>query len=285
MSTLTKVLIVLLTLFSLFACGAVLIHVGSANNYKAVADEKGAIVESLKAELSKKTRQYNESASLKKELEKKLNGRISRLEDEKNKLSVDLRKSERKSLTYQGRADSWAGVLASFEQTIGNLEQSLNLTQDQLDKTRSVSIQERKELNEITASLYEKVVQLDSLKASKRRLLEQKTSLEEQMTQIAGSGRIATPEPVTPDFDPVRSSSMPGELDIKGLITEVGKTLTVISVGSADGVRKGMVFHVTRGDDFICDIVITEVDTDQSAGVLDLVQQQPRTRDVVSTRL
>ena len=44
MSTLTKVLIVLLTLFSLFACGAVLIHVGSANNYRAVADEKEAIV-------------------------------------------------------------------------------------------------------------------------------------------------------------------------------------------------------------------------------------------------
>ncbi len=285
MSTLTKVLIVLLTLFSLFACGAILIHVGSANNYKAVADEKEAIVKSLKAELSKKTRQYNESASLKKELEKKLNDRIGQLEDEKNKLSVDLRKSERKSLEYQGRANSWAGVLASFEQTIGNLEQSLNLTQTQLDKTRSDGIKDRKDLNEITASLYEKMVQLESLEASKRRLLEQKTSLEEQMTQIAGTGGFAIAAPVTPDFDPVRSSSMPGELDIKGLITEVGKTLTVISIGSADGVRGGMVFHVTRGDDFICDIVITEVDTNQSAGVLDLVQQQPRTRDVASTRL
>ena len=157
----------------------------------------------------------------------------------------------------------------------------ISLTQNQLDKTRSGSIKDRKELNEITASLYEKMVQLESLEASRRRLLEQKTSLE---VQIAGGGLIVA-EPVTPDFDPVRSSSMPGELDIKGLITEVGKTLTVISVGSADGVRKGMVFHVTRGDDFICDIVITEVDTNQSAGVLDLVQQQPRTRDVVSTRL
>ena len=278
-------MVVLLTLFSLLVCGAILIHVGSANNYKALADERAAVINTLKADLSKKTLQYNESASLRKELEKKLDDRISLLEDEKNKLSVDLRKSERKSLEYQGRANSWAGVLASFEQTIGNLEQSLKLTQDQLNKTRSEGIKDRKDLNEITASLYEKMVQLESLEASKRRLLEQKTSLEEQMTQIAGVGGITVAAPVTPDFDPVRSSSMPGELDIRGLITEIGKSLTVISVGTADGVRKGMVFHVTRGDDFVCDIVITEVDTNQAAGVLDLVQQQPRTRDVVSTRL
>lgn len=285
MSTLTKVLIVLLTLFAMLACGSVLIYVASTNNYKVLADEKADVIKSLKAELSKKTRQYNESASLRKEMEKKLNERVSLLEDEKNKLAVDLRKSERKSLEYQGRANSWAGVLASFEQTIANLEKSLNLTQDQLNKTRSEGIKDRKELNEITASLYEKMVQLESLESAKRRLLEQKTSLEEQMTQLAGSGGYAAAEPVTPDFDPVRSSSMPGELNIRGLITEIGKSLTVISVGSADGVKKGMVFHVTRGDDFICDILITEVDTNQSAGVLDLVQQQPRTNDVVSTRL
>lgn len=285
MSTLTKVLIVLLTLFAMLACGSILIFVASTNNYKTVADEKAAVVKLLKAELSNKTRKYNESASLRKEMEKKLNDRIGFLEDEKNKLSVDLRKSERKSLEYQGRANSWAGVLASFEQTIANMEQSLKLTQDQLNKTRSDGIQDRKELNEITASLYEKMVQLESLESAKRRLLEQKTSLEEQMTQMAGAGSYAVAMPVTPDFDTVRSSSMPGELNIRGLISEIGKSLTVISVGSADGVRKGMVFHVTRGDDFICDILITEVDTNQSAGVLDLIQQQPRTRDVVSTRL
>jgi 4-hydroxybenzoate polyprenyltransferase len=62
-------------------------------------------------------------------------------------------------------------------------------------------------------------------------------------------------------------------------------TIVLLAAGQWYLYQKDMLFHVTRGDDFICDIVITEVDTNQAAGVLDLIQQQPRTRDVVSTRL
>lgn len=283
MSTLTKTLIVLLSLFAMFLCGTTVTFVGNAGNYKKLLADETAIKESLIAENSKLKRQYNEKIALVKELEKDLKERVQMLEDENSKLSVDLRKTERKSLQYQSRADSWAGVLTSFEQTIGNLEKSLNLTQEQLNKARSEGIQDRKERNEITASLYETVVQLDSLKASRKRILEQKTSLEEQMNQFGG---ISAAQPVTPEFDPmVMSSGLPGELNIKGLVSEVGESLITISIGAADGIRKGMVLHVTRGDHFICDVIITEVDTSMAAGILDLVQQQPIINDVVSTRL
>jgi len=46
-----------------------------------------------------------------------------------------------------------------------------------------------------------------------------------------------------------------------------------------------MKFHVTRGDEFICDIIITEVDTEEAVGVLDLVVQQPRVGDNAATNL
>ena len=286
MSTLTKVLIVLLSLFAIFLCGTTVTFVGNAGNYKKLLGEETAVKKSLMAENSKLKRQYNEKIALVKELEKDLKGRVQMLEDENSKLSVDLRKTELKSLEYQSRANSWAGVLASFEQTIGNLEQSLNLTQEQLNKARSEGIKDRKELNEITASLYEKMVQLESLEASRRRILEQKTSLEEQMSQFGGVGGISSAPPVTPEFDPmVMSSGLPGELNLKGLVAEVGESLITVSIGAADGIRKGMVLHVTRGDHFICDVIITEVDTNMAAGILDLVQQQPRINDVVSTRL
>ena len=51
------------------------------------------------------------------------------------------------------------------------------------------------------------------------------------------------------------------------------------------GVKEGMKFHVTRGDEFICDILITDVDTEEAVGVLELVQQQPNVGDTVSTNL
>lgn len=287
MSTFTKILIVLLSLFSIFLCGTVVTYVGNVNNYKALFEDTEALNRSLTSKNTSLNRQYNEKVALMKEQEKKLTERIQQFEDDNSKLAVDLRKSERMSLEYQGRVNSWAGILTSFEQTIANLEQSLKLTQEQLNKAHSEGIKDRKELNEITASFYEKMVQMESLEAARRRLLEQKTDLEERMNQIMGPDVLGSraAEPVTLDIDSARPGVFLGGADLNGLITEVAESMVTISIGSADGVKKGMVFHVTRGDDFISDILITEVDTNKSAGVLDLVQQQPRIMDNVSTRL
>ena len=287
MSTFTKIFIVLLSLFSIFLCGTVVTYVGNVNNYKALFEDSKALNRSLTSENTSLKRQYNEKVALMKEQEKKLTERIQQFEDENSKLAVDLRKSERMSLEYQGRVNSWAGILTSFEQTIANLEQSLKLTQEQLNKAHSEGIKDRKELNEITASFYEKMVQMESLEAARRRLLEQKTDLEERMNQIMGPDTLGARavEPVTPDIDSARPGVIFGAADLNGLITEVAESIVTISIGSADGVKKGMVFHVTRGDEFISDILITEVDTNKSAGVLDLVQQRPRIMDNVSTRL
>jgi len=66
---------------------------------------------------------------------------------------------------------------------------------------------------------------------------------------------------------------------------DLKNSMAGISLGSADGVKGGMKFHVTRGDQFLCDILIIDVDAEEAVGVLDLVQQQPRVGDKVSTNL
>lgn len=70
---------------------------------------------------------------------------------------------------------------------------------------------------------------------------------------------------------------------LQGTITAIDGTLVTLSIGSADGVEKGMIFHVIRNDSFICDIKITEVDTEAAAGTIQLVQQQPKIGDIIST--
>jgi len=287
LSLFTKILIILMSLFSIFLCGAVVTYVGNVNNYKALSEELKSLNQSLVAENTSLQRRFNEKMALMKELEAKLNEKIQLLEDEKSKLNVDLRNCRRTSLEYQGRVNSWAGVLTSFEQTIANLEQSLKLTQQQLSKAHAEGIKDRKELNEITASLYERIVQMQALEADRRRLLEAKTGLEEQISHLLGPDIVpVSVEPVTRRKGLVRpAAAIPGGVDLKGLITEVGASLVSISIGSDDGVKKNMVFQVFRGDEFICNIVITDVDTDKAAGVLELVQQPPRIGDTVSTRL
>ena len=287
MSFFTKILIVLLSLFSLWLCASVATYVGTVNNYRVVYEEQKSLSNSLVSENTSLQRRFNEKMAMTKELEAKLNDRIQLLEDEKSKLDVELKNARRTSLEYQGRVNSWAGVLTSFEKTIANLEQSLNLTQEQLNNAHADNIQDRKELNEITASLYEKIVQMQALEADRRRLLEAKLSLEEQINRLSGPDAEAVSfEPVTPQRGVARPAApVSGRVVLQGLITEVSKSLVSISLGSENGVKKNMVLQVFRGDEFICNLVVTNVDTSKSAGVLELVQQNPVVGDYVTTRL
>ena len=287
MSTLTKILIFLLSLFAIFLCGTVVTYVGNAHNYKEMYAKEERISDALEADILSIQRQYNEKLALVEQLRAESNDRAQLLEDRISRLEVEKRNAERKSLEFEGRVNSWVGVVTGFEQTIENLQGSLKLTQVQLDKARTDGIKDQKELNEITASLYEKIVQLQSLETDKRRLLEQRTNLEAELSRTidTGVGAIIA-QPVTPEIGLARPvEAIPTGIGLSGLITEVGESLVTISLGSADGVKKDTVFHVTRGDEFICDVVITDVDTDKAAGVIELRQADPRVGDNVSTKL
>ncbi len=41
----------------------------------------------------------------------------------------------------------------------------------------------------------------------------------------------------------------------------------------------------TRGDEFICNILIIDVDAEEAVGVLELIQKQPKAGDNISTNL
>lgn len=287
MSNLTKVSAMLLAVFAIFLCGMVIAYVGSANNYKALSDERGDMIELLESENDRIRNQYKEKSEQFEAVVNEKNRVIQQREEKNSNLVLKLRNAQRTSADSQNRVNSWLGLFASFEQTIDNLGESWKLTQEELDKTRADNIADRKKLNEITANLYEKIVQMAALETDKRRLLEQKTGLEEQIDQLLeGETGSQTVTPVTQyqDFaSPAVSSSDKSELN--GLMTKVSSSLVTISIGSADGVKKGMVFHVTRGNKFICDVIVTDVDVNKSAGVLDLVQDSPRVGDTVSTEL
>lgn len=285
MSTLTKILVVLLSLFSIFLCGMMVAFVGSTKNFKSQFEEQRGLAQYAQAELTKKDELFNTQAFKYKELENRLQETITALETDKNQLVADLRNAQRDSDRFQADAESWRGVMVGFEQSVRNLQASLQQTQQQLDSARSQRITDQKDLNQITAELHAKIVQLQSMEAERRRLLEQKTELEQQISTSsivpAREVRVVT-QPVSTAL-PV--SPVTAAHDIRGVVMDVDQTLVQLSVGTADGVRENMVFHITRGDQFLCDVVITNVDVNQSAGVLQLVQQRPRPGDTASTQL
>ncbi|MEJ5260893.1 MAG: hypothetical protein WHS88_11965 [Anaerohalosphaeraceae bacterium] len=284
MSPLTKILVILLSLFAIFLCGAMVSFVVNTNNYKALYEQQKNLYSVAQADAANLNRLYDELQKKMKLQEEQLQERIAALQAQNTKLIADLQNAERQSQEYQARADSWKGVLTGFEQSIRSLQESLRLTQTQLDEARAQGIKDARELNQITSELYEKIVQLEALEADRRRLLEQKKELETRLTGALPASASAVT--VTPIPGPARPA-VPAAVgaDIRGLVTEVRSNMVTLSVGSSDGVQKDMRFHVTRGDQFLCDVVITHVDINQSAGVLELVQQTPRVGDTASTRL
>jgi len=175
--------------------------------------------------------------------------------------------------------------MTGFEQSVASMLDSLNLTRDQLEKARSQNIKDQKDLNQITADLYERIVELQRLEADRRRILEQKTDLEKQVAQLSTGGSTTVSAPVTQVPDMAKPAPRASAISINGLISEINESLVTLSVGTADGVEKGMVFHITRGSEFLCDVMVTDVDVNKCAGVLEMVQQRPQVGDTASTKL
>lgn len=84
-----------------------------------------------------------------------------------------------------------------------------------------------------------------------------------------------------------RAKSVMEDKGLSGLITRIDlkNSLAEISIGSTDGIIEGMRLHVSRGDRYVCEIVIIDVNADKAVGILALTQERPRIGDRVSTDL
>lgn len=287
MSTLTKILIVLVTLSAIFLCGIVVTYVANAENYRQkyndLRSEKDALKESQEA-LKKQLREKNTEAE---QQYRQLKETIASLESKAKQSEIKFNNAEREKAALLQKVNNWTSITRDFYETNEKQGDLLNSKLAELKEVQAKQIKQEKRLEETSASLLEKMAIIDTIKAEKRRLIEQKSELEERLNQLLqpGGQAAAAVTPVTrlPGRAEPRTAgvAVADQIDLKAMVKEVDlkNSLATISIGKADGVREGMVFHVTRADEFICDVLIIEVDIEKAVGILDMVQQQPRTGD------
>lgn len=290
MSTLTKILIILLTLSSLVLCGSVGSYVGFAENYKKKYNELKNDRDSLSNKVKDLTKQINEKIAQGQELEKKLNEQIASLEATSKELDVNLKNSEREKSALLQQVNSYVSITKDFYATNDKQGQLLKNTLAELNRVQGEQIKQKKDLDETSAKLLEKMAIIETLEDKTKRLMEEKTELQSRLDQLLQPiGKIASETvPVTPEKGAAQPAiPVTKDISLKGLISEVDlkNSIASISIGSADGVKEGMRFHVVRGEEFVCDILIINVDVERSVGVLELVQQVPKVGDSVSTNL
>jgi myosin heavy subunit len=290
LSTLTKILVVLVSFSVFWLCASVVTYVANADNYRQKYDELKADRDSLSKKVSDLTKQVNEKKTQNEQLEDKLNTDVASLKTQIKELTDNLNNAEREKAALLQKVNSWTSIVENFTQTNDKQGQLLKNTLEELNRIQAEQIKERKEFNETSAALVEKMAIIESLETEKRRLLEEKADLQNKLDSfLRPAGKMAvTPAPVTPERDMARPASpMAENIALSGTVTAVDlkNSMASISLGKADGVKKGMKFHVVRGDEFICDILIIDVDAKEAVGVLDLVQQQPKVGDKASTNL
>ena len=293
MSTLTKVLIVLLTISSIFLCGIVVTYVANADNYRQqYQSQNNSFLAAKRNEDNAKT-QLNNTIEEKNREAEKLGEQIASLEEQINKLKGDLANAGRERDDAVRKVNNWMTIVKDFSVTVENNQQlvkeALRARNDK--ETELINLDE--ELEGTTAALMENMAIVRQLQEGSKRLLEEKTELQNKLDQyLRQYGKaIAAPSPVTPRREAVRVAPPTKDIDLNGMITEVDlkNLLAEISIGAAEGVKTGMRFHLTRNDKFICDIVILDVWPEKAVGWLELLQEQPQNQpkinDKVSTNL
>ena len=293
MSTLTKVLIVLLTFSSIFLCATVVNYVASADNYKEKYQNLNANYQAAKRNEDNAKTQLNTTIVEKDKNAEKLGQQIAALEDQISKLKTDLATALRNKDDADRKVNSWAAIVMDFSKTIENNEKLVKNAIAERDAKEAQRIKLDKELKDTTAALMENMAIVKQLQDESKRLIEEKTDLQNKLDlylQQYGKA-VGEPVPVTPEKGAVTMAPPVENINLNGSITDVDlkNLLAEISIGKADGVREGMRFHLTRGDRFICDMVVLDVWPEKAVGWLDLVQDKqqdkPKINDRASTNL
>jgi len=292
LSALTKVLIILLTISSIFLCGIVVTYVANAEDYRKKYADLSNLERAAREKERNTTEQLNKTIEKAEQQQKVLNNQIALLKKDVDSLKADLAETQRQKDDALRRVNNWAAIVMDFSKTTDKQRQLLEETHAELKTIQAQLIKEQREHKETTTTLVEKMSIVSQLEEQTRRLLEEKTELQSRSDQFLQQfGQVTAPAvAVTPIREKARVAPFIQDIALEGLVTEVDlqNSLAEISIGAADGVKAGMRFHVVRGDEFICDILIFDVEAEKAVGVLELMeatQQQPRAGDNISTNL
>lgn len=288
MSTLTKVLIVLLSVFSLFLCGVVVSYVANAENYRQTVDEQRrqvSVAKNRQQDAEDELTEYKKTADeAKAALEKKISDMTIQASDLQAQLVELGRKNDQ---LVQNVATSAATVTVTSEAQTKTLDQAraaqARVTQLEAEQTRI-----EKELKETNQLLLDKMAIIDTLQAKNNQLVEANQDLESRVnTSLQRYGQTtAAARPVTQLPGVAQPAAAPTQpIALNGRIVSVASPLAEISIGSAAGVKQNMTFNVTRGDQFVCYLQVQHVEPDRAVGVLKVVQSEPRAGDMISTNL
>lgn len=287
MSTFSKVFTVLLVVFSVAFTSMAVSVVSRTTNWKETAEryEQHArvadtnlrnLIAASAAELATARDSVKAHMERVSELERQVQTQTTQLASLRAEVAKTA--SEKSSVSAMNR-----GLLAQL-QAAESARGQYQTQRDALERRgvdlerRSVDLNDR--VNELTASV-------TVLREEKRQFEQQLHILQQENDRLSnasrqpGSGELFE-SPSGLALEGIQARTPVSGSPVRGKITEIDGQLVTISVGSADGVKKGMVFVIHRAEEYIGDLTVSAVDPNQSAGRLKLTAGTPILGDVVT---
>lgn len=290
MSTLTKVLIVLLTVFSIFLCGIVVTYVANADNQKKIAQDA---TRDLRAARAAREAAQNDLAAAKEQadqMRRDLEAQMNQLTVTITDLQAKLESVQRENTQMSQRVrDMGVSVQQANELQASQMQQA-QAAQQQVATLEAERTRLEKELAETDQTLMEKMAIVAQLEERVKQLIEANQELETRVNQYLRPSGLTTAAPMTVTQQTgiaVPAAPVARDIGLNARISavDIKNALAELSIGSAAGVRPDMRFHVIRDQQFVCDIRILDVGPDQSVGILEKIQVAPRVGDVAATNL
>ena len=286
MSTLTKVFVVLLVVFSIFFTVMTVATVARTTNWREVAtsyEEHARIADAkLRGLIASNAA---ELASLRDSLKTQLD-RVAELEGQVQQGSSQAAEFEaqlKQAAAEKSSAEAISrGLLAQLQ--VAEAERAEYRRQRDTLEDGNVDLTRRNiDLNE---RVNEQIAQIAVLLAEKRQFEQQINILRTENEQLALSARVPSAaagmeEPHGVAMHGVQAVTPVSATPVRGRVLETSGDLATLSVGSADGVQKGMIFVVHREGTYVADIKISVVDPDQCAGRIVQQQSAPQPGDQV----
>ena len=271
MSTLTKVFVILLVVFSIAFTAMTVSIVAQTTNWRTMAEKYEEHAKVADTNLRNLIAANAAELATARDAHRSLLDQIADLErnlqsgrNETSKLTSDLAKvaAEKSSGDAMNRA-----LLAQLQ----SAEAARNEYKKQRDELEQQSIDLQRRNIDLNDRVNEQTAQIAVLMEQKRQYEQQLNILRSENEKLANESRRATSglaleDPATLGLTGVSALVPISPSAIKGHIIEVSGDLVTLSVGTADGVQKNMVFVVYRDDQYVCDVRITLADPDRSAG-------------------
>jgi len=272
LSTVTKIFVVLLVVFSIAFTMASISFVARTNEWRTLAE---AYQREAQVNDTYLRNVLAESAAQKALDRDAINAHIARInaletaaqqaQTQIAGLKAELAQAQTDASSQQALARVLAGELK-----VGQAGWTEQRQQREQLENRNLEIEKRNlDLNE---RVNEQTAQLVVLQQELRRREQQIEILREEAKGLA-QGRPGGASAPFEEFTVARQANVSPATPvagspIRGQVTAVSGSLATISVGTADGVGEDMVFVIYRGTDYIADLRVSKAEPNQSAGTI-----------------